>query len=63
MLEFNLIDIIFTVINLLILYLLMRKFLFGPVTKMIESRQQEIEHNLAAAEDQRVQATGMRDEL
>lgn len=55
-------DMILTVINLFILYLLLKKFLFKPVTTMIESRQQEIEHNIAAAEDQRIKAEVLLEE-
>lgn len=36
-------EIIFTWVNLLILYLLMKKFLFKPVREMIEKREQEVE--------------------
>lgn len=54
--------IIWTVVNLIVLYLLLKKFLFKPVLAMIESRQQEIEHNMAAAEDQRIKAESMLEE-
>lgn len=62
MLEFNISTMIWTVVNLIVLYLLLKKFLFKPVTTMIESRQQEIEHNIAAAEDQRIKAETMLEE-
>ncbi len=62
MLEFHLSTAIWTVVNLVVLYLLLKKFLFKPVTAMIESRQQEIEHNIAAAEDQRIKAEAMLEE-
>lgn len=62
MLEFNVSTAIWTVVNLFVLYLLLKKFLFKPVNKMIESRQQEIEHNIAAAEDQRIKAEAMLEE-
>lgn len=55
-------DMVCYVINLFILYLLMRKFLFGPVTRMIERRQKEIEHNIASAEGQRAQAEALLEE-
>jgi F-type H+-transporting ATPase subunit b len=62
MLELNISTMIWTVVNLIILYLFLKKFLFKPVTNLIESRQQEIEHNIAAAEDQRIKAEGMLEE-
>jgi F-type H+-transporting ATPase subunit b len=62
MLELNLNEIIWTIVNLVILYLLLKKFLFRPVTAMIEQRQQEIEHNMAAATDQRIKAEAMLEE-
>lgn len=55
-------DIILTAINLFVLYLLLKKFLFLPVTSMIESRQKEIEHNIEAAKDQRIKAEAMLEE-
>lgn len=62
MLELNISTMIWTVINLIVLYFLLKKFLFKPVISMIESRQQEIEHNIAAAEDQRIKAETMLEE-
>lgn len=53
---------LWNVANVFILFFLLRHFLFKPVTNMIESRQQEIEHNLAAAEDQRIRAESMAEE-
>ncbi len=49
MLSFSLSDIVFTVINVIILYFILRKFLFHPVTNMIEKRQAEIDDNLKEA--------------
>ena len=34
-------NLLFTVINLLILYFLMKRFLFKPVNEILEKRQQE----------------------
>ena len=45
----NLWTMIFAWINLLILYLLFKKFLFVPIKKMIDSRQQEIDDMYANA--------------
>lgn len=62
MLEFDISAVIWTVVNLIVLYLLLKKLLFKPVMNMIESRQQEIDHNIAAAEDQRIKAEAMLEE-
>lgn len=62
MLELNISTVIWTVVNLIVLFLLLKKFLFKPVIAMIESRQQEIENNIAAAVDQRTKAESMLDE-
>ena len=49
-------DIVWTIVNLLILFLLLKHFLFKPITKMMESRTAEIENNLKEAEDQKQKA-------
>ncbi len=49
-------DIVWTIVNLLILFLLLKHFLFKPITKMMESRTAEIENNLKDAEDQKQKA-------
>ena len=53
---------IFAWINLLILYLFLRKLLFNPVKNMIDSRQKEIDDMYADAEGARESAESMRDE-
>jgi len=60
MLNISLSGMLWTVVNLIVLYLLLRKFLWRPVTNVIESRQEEISHNLTAAADQRAQAESSR---
>ncbi len=47
---------IFAWVNLLILYLLFKKFLFVPIKKMIDSRQQEIDDMYSDAESARQNA-------
>ena len=42
---------IFTWANLLILFLLMKKFLFGPVRRIIEKREEEINSSINNAEE------------
>ena len=49
-------NIVWTIVNLLILFLLLKHFLFKPITKMMESRTAEIENNLKDAEDQKQKA-------
>ena len=46
-------DIVWTIVNLLILFLLLKHFLFKPITQMMESRTAEIENNLKDAEEQK----------
>lgn len=62
MLHISLSGVLWTTVNLFVLYLLFKKFLWKPVTAMIENRQAEIEHNMSAASDQRTQAEAARAE-
>ena len=56
MLSISFSGVLWTVVNLLVLYVALKKILFKPVTEMIESRQREIEENLAHAEARKAQA-------
>ena len=51
---------IFAWCNLLILYLFLRKFLFGPVKNMIDSRQKEIDDIYTDAENSRTAADSLK---
>ena len=42
-------NVVFTIINLIVLYLGLRKFLIGPVTNVMEQRKQMIEGQIADA--------------
>ena len=53
---------IFAWINLLILYLFLKKLLFVPVKNMIDSRQSEIDGMYSDAEEKRTEAAAMREE-
>lgn len=53
-------NLIFTVINLLVLYFLMKKFLFDKVNAIFAQRQQMIDDDYAAAEAARTQAEADR---
>ena len=44
------INLLFTVVNLLVLVCLMKKFLFKPVREVMEKRQAEIEESYKKAE-------------
>lgn len=44
------INLVFTIINLLVLYLCMKKFLFGPITDIMEKRKAMIEEQFADAQ-------------
>lgn len=56
MLEFEPATILFTVINLLVLYLILRKLLFGRVNAVLEQRSALVKGEIAAAEDNNRQA-------
>ncbi len=45
------INLLFTVINILILYGIVRKFLFGPVQKILNERQAQIDKQYADAQE------------
>ncbi|MCM1045781.1 MAG: F0F1 ATP synthase subunit B [Candidatus Gastranaerophilales bacterium] len=45
------INLLFTVINILILYGIVRKFLFGPVQKILDARQAQIDDQYASAQE------------
>lgn len=47
----NLWQIIISLLNLLILFLIIKKFLFKPVQKMLANRQEELNNKYKAADD------------
>ena len=49
MLTLNL-NLLYTVVNILVLFLLLRKFLYKPVMNIIAQRQKQVDDALAAAE-------------
>ena len=49
-------------INLLLVYLILRKFLFKPVKKMIDERQKEVDDMYADAESSKTDAAAMKAE-
>ena len=56
----NLFTMIFAWVNLLILYLFLKKLLFKPVKNMIDSRQKEIDDMYSDAESSREAAAEMK---
>ena len=46
-------NVVFTIINLIVLYLGLRKFLIGPVTNVMEQRKQMIEGQIADRSEER----------
>ncbi len=55
-------NLLFTVINLLILFVLLKLFLFKPVNKIIEQRQKEIDDRLNEADAQKTEAIALKDQ-
>lgn len=53
-------NVLFTIINLIVLYLLLKKFLFGPVTAIMQKRQDMINGQLADADDKQKQAEDLK---
>ena len=53
---------IFALINLLILYLFLKKILFKPLKNMIDSRQKEIDDMYSDAESSRTEAAALKSE-
>lgn len=52
--------ILFTLINLLILFVAMKKVLFKPINNILESRAKDIQDNLEQAERQRKEAEELK---
>ena len=56
------INLVFTIINLLDLYLLMKKFLFGPIIKVMDVRKAMIDQQFAGAKEQEDQAKALKEQ-
>jgi oxygen-independent coproporphyrinogen-3 oxidase len=61
-LNINVFTALFTLLNTVVLFLVLKKFLFKPVMKMIADRQQEIDDMYAAADQDKQQASQLRGE-
>lgn len=55
-------NIVFNMINVLILYLLMKKFLFGPVTEIMEKRKRVIEDSFTDTDNRNKEAMKLKEE-
>lgn len=55
-------NVLFTIINLLVLYLLLKKFLIGPVTGIMKQRQELIDGQLAEAADTKKAAGELKEQ-
>ena len=56
------INLVFTIINLLVLYLLLKKFLFGPIIKVMDVRKAMIDQQFAGAKEQEDQAKALKEQ-
>ncbi len=61
-LNINVFTALFTLVNTIVLFLVLKKFLWGPVMKMIAERQQEIDGMYADAGEAKAQAQQLRTE-
>lgn len=50
----------FTILNIIVLYIILRKFLFKPVTKHMDSRTKKIQEALDAAEESKEMVRQMK---
>lgn len=55
-------QIIWVFVNLLILFLLMKKFLFGPITRMLDSRAKGVSDTLDQADARLAEAEQSKQE-
>jgi F-type H+-transporting ATPase subunit b len=53
-------NILFNIINLLILYVLMKRFLFKPIRTILANRQEEADHRFEQADEKEAQAQECR---
>ena len=62
MLKFDIVNFVCVVVNLLVLYVLMKKFVFGRVTKIIDARQASLEEKNASVSKAQEEADRLRKE-
>ena len=56
------INLVFTIINLLVLYLLMKKFLFGPIINVMDQRKAMIDQQFAEAKERQDNAKELQEQ-
>lgn len=61
-LNINFFTALFTLVNTVALFLVLKKFLFKPVMKMIEDRQKEIDDMYSEADKAKLQAAALQSE-
>ncbi len=61
MLSLNM-SLVYNIINLIVLYLLLKKFLFKPVTAIMEKRRKMIEDGLANAQNVQKEAAALKEQ-
>lgn len=61
-LNINVFTALFTLVNTVALFLVLKKFLWGPVMNMIAQRQKEIDDMYAEADEAKLQAQQLRTE-
>lgn len=61
-LSIHLPDMVYAIINFLILVAILNKFLYKPVTKMLDERKNEIKNNLSQAELAKQEAEKLKEE-
>ena len=62
MLKFDIVNFVCVVVNLLVLYVLMKKFVFGRVTKIIDARQALLEEKNASVSKAQEEADRLKKE-
>lgn len=62
MLKFDIVNFVCVVVNLLVLYVLMKKFVFGRVTKIIDARQALLEQKNASVAKAQEEADRLKKE-
>ncbi|MEG1999941.1 MAG: F0F1 ATP synthase subunit B [Evtepia sp.] len=50
------VELVYTIINIIVLFLLLRRFLFRPVVKIMEERENLIRSNITGAEEQKAES-------
>ncbi|MGN0394381.1 MAG: F0F1 ATP synthase subunit B [Coprococcus sp.] len=62
MISLNIWSLVFTIINLIVLFLLLRKFLINPVNRIIQEREEMINNTIADANKTKSEAMQLKKE-